>query len=285
SLLDLATHSSGLPSTPSNMNRKDPANPYADYTVDDLYDFLSGYTLPRDAGVEVEYSNLGAGLLGHVLSYRAGMDYESLVRSRVTQPLGMPDTAIALSSSQTQRMAPGHNTMLTAVANWDLPTLAGAGALRSSANDMLTFLEAFLGYKESPLAPAMKTMLEVRRPAGQTKIGLGWLIYSAEGREIAWHNGGTGGFRSFVGYAPEERIGVVSLPNASTPSGVDDIGFHPLNPKLPLANPEPPEPPKQYTEIQIDPTLLDNYPGRYQVTRNLIFKITRDGDRLFAQSF
>jgi CubicO group peptidase (beta-lactamase class C family) len=181
-----------------------------------------------------------------------------------------------------QRMSTGHNAMLAPVANWDFPTRPGAGALRSSANDMLTFLEAFLGYKESPLAPAMKAMLEVRRPAGQTKIGLGWLIYATDGREIAWHNGGTGGFRSFVGYDPKEGIGVVILSNAFTLAGVDDIGFHLLNPKLPLANPEPP---KQHTETHIDPKLLDHYTGRYQMTANLILEITHDGDRLFAQAF
>ena len=168
-LLDLSTHSSGLPRLPSNLKPKDPRNPYADYSVDDLYQFLSGYTLPRDPGSEFEYSNLGAGLLGHLLAYRAGTDYESLIGTRITRPLSMPDTGITLSSSMKQRMATGHNAMLAPAANWDLPTLAGAGALRSSANDMLTFLEAFLGYKESPLAPAMKAMLEVRRPAGQGK--------------------------------------------------------------------------------------------------------------------
>jgi len=278
-LLDLSTHSSGLPPLPSNLKLKDPRNPYADYSVDDLYQFLSSYTLSRDPGSEFEYSNLGGGLLGHLLAYRAGTDYESLIGTRITRPLVMPDTGITLSSSMKQRMATGHNAMLAPVANWDLPTLAGAGALRSSANDMLTFLEALLGYKDSPLAPAMKAMLEVRRPAGQTEIGLGWLIYSTDGREIAWHNGGTGGFRSFVGYDPTERIGVVVLSNAG---GVDDIGLHLLNPKLPLVNPEPP---RQHTEIHIDPKLLDNYTGRYQLTANLIFEITRDGDRLFAQGF
>jgi D-alanyl-D-alanine-carboxypeptidase/D-alanyl-D-alanine-endopeptidase len=281
-LLDLSTHSSGLPRLPSNLKLKDPLNPYADYSVDDLYQFLSGYKLPRDPGSEFEYSNLGAGLLGHLLAYGAGTDFESLIGTRITRPLSMPDTCITLSSSMKQRMATGHAATLAPVANWDLPTLAGAGALRSSANDMLTFLEAFLGYKETPLAPAMKAMLEVRRPAGQTKIGLAWLIYPTDGREIAWHNGGTGGFRSFVGYDPKERIGVVVLSNTSTPSGVDDIGLHLMNPKLPLANPEPP---KQHTEIHIDPKLLDNYTGRYQVTPTLIFEITCDGDRLFAQGF
>jgi CubicO group peptidase (beta-lactamase class C family) len=284
-LLDLSTHSSGLPPNPSNLKFKDPRNPYAEYSVDDLYRFLSGYTLPRDPGSEFEYSNLGGGLLGHLLAYRAGTDYETLVRVRLTEPLSMPDTGITLSSQMKQRMATGHNSILAPVANSDLPTLAGAGALRSSANDMLTFLETFLGYKESPLAPAMKAMLEVRRPAGKIEIGLGWLIFPTDGREIAWHNGGTGGFRSFAGYDPKERIGVVVLSNAFTLAGVDDIGLHLLNPKAPLANPEPPKPPKQHTEIHIDPKLLDNYTGRYQVTPNLILEITRDGDRLFAQAF
>jgi serine-type D-Ala-D-Ala carboxypeptidase/endopeptidase len=277
-LLDLSTHFSGLPPLPSNLK----LTPNAPYTVDDLYQVLSGYRLPRDPGSEFEYSNLGAGLLGHLLAHHAGMDYESLIRSRITEPLSMPNTGIAFSPSIKQRMATGHNSLLAPVANLELPTLAGAGALRSSVNDMLTFLEAFLGYKESPLAPAMKAMLDVRRPAGQAKIGLAWIIYSTDGLEFAWHNGATGGFRSFVGYDPKQRFGVIVLANAFTPTGVDDIGLHLLNPNLPLANPEPP---KQHIEIHIDPELLDNYTGRYQLTPNLIFEITRNGDRLFAQGF
>jgi serine-type D-Ala-D-Ala carboxypeptidase/endopeptidase len=279
-LLDLSTHTSGLPRLPSNLKLKDPHNPYADYGVDDLYQFLSSYTLPRDPGSEVEYSNLGAGLLGHLLAYRAGTDYESLIGSRITGPLSMPDTGITLSSSMERRMATGHSAMLAPVADWDLPTLAGAGALRSSANDMLTFLEAFLGYRESPLATAMKAMLEVRRPVGKTKfeVGLGWNILGAS----AWHDGGTGGFRSFVAYDPKERIGVVVMSNTFTLSGVDDIALHLLNPKLPLANPEPP---KQRAEIHIDPKLLDNYTGRYQLAPDRILEITRDGERFCAQAF
>ena len=95
------------------------------------------------------------------------------------------------------------------------------------------------------------------------------------------HDGGTGGFRSFIGFDPKARIGVVVLSNGNR-SGVEDIGLHLLNPKVPLANPEPP---KQHTEIHIDPELLDNYTGRYQVTASLILEVTRDGDRLFAQGF
>ena len=281
-LLDLATHRSGLPRLPGNLKPRDLRNPYADYLVEDLYQFLSGYALPRDPGSEFEYSNLGGGLLGHVLANRAGTNYDSLIRSRIAEPLGMRDTGVTLSSSMRERMATGHNAMLAPVPNWDLPTLGGAGALRSSANDMLTFLEAFAGYKEPALRPAMEAMLEVRRPAGQIEIGLGWLITPVEGSEIAWHNGGTGGFRAFAGYDRSARTGVVSLSNAFTPLGVDDIGFHLLNPKLRLANPEPP---KEHAEVAIDPVLFDQYTGRYQVTPNLILEITREDGRLFGQAF
>jgi serine-type D-Ala-D-Ala carboxypeptidase/endopeptidase len=276
-LLDLATHTSGLPRLPGNMKVENVANPYVDYQLDDLYQFLSGYTLLREPGSEFEYSNLGAGLLGHLLANRAGTDYPSLIRSRITQPLGMPDTGITLSPSMKERMAASHNSMLAPTANWDSGTLAGAGALRSSANDMLTFLEAFLGYKETPLAPAMKAMLEVRRPMGNTKfeIGLAWQIFGG----TAWHSGGTGGFTSAVICDTKARTGVVVLSNASG-AGVDDIGFHLLNPKVPLAIPEPP---KERTEIHLDPKLLDNYTGRYQLKPNVIIEITRDGDRLFSQ--
>ncbi len=276
-LLDLSTHSSGLPRIPSNLKLKGPGNPYADYSADDLYQFLSGYTLARDPGSEVEYSNLGAGLLGHLLAYRAGTDYESLMGTRITRPLSMPDTRITLSASMKERMATGHNALLAPVSNWDFPTLAGAGALRSSANDMLTFLEAFLGYRETPLAQAMKAMLEVRRPVGKTKfeIALAWNILG----ETVWHDGGTGGFCSWVSYHPKERIGVVVLSNAFTPTGVADIGTHLLNPRVQLADSEPAQ---QRTEIHLDPQFLDNYTGRYQLP-DRIFEITRDGDRLFAQ--
>ncbi len=276
-LRHLATHSSGLPRVPGNLNPKDPANPYADYCAGDLYQFLSGYTLLRDPGSEIEYSNLGAGLLGHILARCAGADFGTSVRLRITEPLGMPDTGITLSSSMKQRMATGHNAMLAPVPNWDFAALAGAGALRSSANDMLSFLEAFLGYRESPLAPAMTAMLEARRPVGKTgfEVGLGWNIAG----EFVWHDGGAGGFRSFIGYDLKARVGVVALSNAFTSGGVDDIAINLLNPKASRTDFGPPRP---HTEIPLDPKLLDYYTGRYELP-DRILEIMRNDDRLFAQ--
>jgi CubicO group peptidase (beta-lactamase class C family) len=267
---------------PSNFQPKDLANPYADYTVAQLYQFLSGYQPTRDIGSQFEYSNLGGGLLGLALARRAGMDYEALVRSRITGPLGMNSTGIALAPEMKARLAVGHNEGLEAVSNWDLGALAGAGALRSSANDILTFLAANLGYLKSPLAPAMASMLPVRRKTGipaMPEIGLGWLIAKPTSYEIVFHNGGTGGYRSFVGFDPKARAGVVVLSNTFTMAGVDDIGMHLLDSHAPLL-----APPREHKEAAIDATLFDGYVGRYQLAPNFVLTITREGDKLFAQA-
>lgn len=280
-LVDLATHTSGLPRLPENLKAKDPANPYADYSIDQLYQFLSTYQLKRDIGSKYEYSNLGTGLLGHVLARRMGMDYEMLLRSRVLEPLGMASTRITLSPEMKSRLAPGHNAALEPVANWDIPTLAGAGALRSTAEDMLTFLAANLGYEKSPLASAMATMLSVRRATGvpTLEIALGWHIFSRNGHEIVWHNGGTGGYRSFLGYDPVRHIGVVVLSNTETTLGVDDIGQHLLDTNIPLSRA-----PRVHKEVAVDPKLFDSYVGRYELAPNFVLTITRDGRRMFVQA-
>jgi CubicO group peptidase (beta-lactamase class C family) len=278
-LVDLSTHTSGLPRMPSNFHPKDPANPYADYTVEQLHQFLSTYQLTRDIGSQFEYSNLGGGLLGQALAHRAGMDYEALVRSRITVPLGMSSTGITLSPEMKARLAPGHNDKLVTVPNWDLPALAGAGALRSSVNDMLTFLAANLGYVKSPLAPAMAAMLSVRRPTGRGEIGLAWVIAKTSDGEIVWHNGGTGGYRSFIGYDPKNRVGIVVLSNTFTGAGIDDIGMHLLDSHVHLL-----PAPKEHKEITVDPKIFDGYAGQYQLEPNFILTITREGDQLFAQA-
>ncbi len=237
-LLHLSTHTSGLPRLPTNMGVSvmHSKNPYANYSVERLYAFLSQYKLGRDIGSRQEYSNVGVGLLGHALALRAGMDYESLVRSRICEPLDMNSTWITLTREMRNRLAKGHDLFLRPTENWDMPTLAGAGALRSDVNDMLTFLAANLGYTESPLAPAMAAMRRI--PESRERFGrelaLGWNILPLNGREILWHNGGTGGYRSFVGFDPKAGTGVVVLANAFTGAGVDDIGIHILDPRVPV---------------------------------------------------
>jgi hypothetical protein len=251
-----------------------------------MYDFLSAYQLSRDVGAEFEYSNFGAGLLGHVLSLKAGKDYEALIKSRICQPLGMQNTGIVLTPEMKSRLAAGHDSRFEPTANWDLPTLAGAGALRSTANDMLSFLAAQLGYKQSALDPAIAMTRAKRTPSNPgMEIGLGWLMRKTKDSEITWHNGGTGGYRSFVGFDLKAKAGVIILTNVSTTGGVDDIGFHLLDPESQLLPHDSPlvSPPKQHAEITLTADILELYVGQYQLVPNVFMTVTRRDNQLSVQ--
>src|SRR5689334_19333392 len=194
-LLDLATYTSGLPRMPSNFAPKDPGNPYSDYTAERLYDYLANHTLGYKPGTHYEYANLGFGLLGHVLELRAGRSYEDLVVSRICAPLGMDDTRMTLSDSMRQRLARGHNMALAPVANWEFSVLAGAGALRSTANDLLKFLKMCLDPADGPVAAAQKLALVERRPrASERFVASGWFVASRFDDEVIWKDGGTAGY-------------------------------------------------------------------------------------------
>jgi serine-type D-Ala-D-Ala carboxypeptidase/endopeptidase len=275
--LDLATHTSGLPRLPENLDSKDPENPYADYTISRLYEFLSSYQLPREVGAQYEYSNLGFGLLGHILSLKTNTDYETLVVNRIAKPLRMQSTSIELTQDMKSRFATGHNGISEPVKNWDFPTLAGAGALRSTTNDLLTFLSANLGLTSSKLYPTLQSAQILQRPANSPDVsmGLGWhIITRKDGTQLISHTGGTGGYRSFVGFDPKKRLGVVVLANSAHDH--DDIGMHLLDPQSPLK--------KQRTAIAIDPKLYDAYVGRYELMPNFILTIAKEENRLFLQA-
>lgn len=273
-LLDLTTHTSALPSLPSNFKPKDSDNPYADYTVQQMYEFLSGYTLTRDIGVQSAYSNLGVGLLGHVLALRAGMSYEDLVKARILTPLGMTDTTITLSPAMKTRTAQGFTADGDPASLWDLPTLAGAGALRSTAKDMAKFIAANMQLAKTDLWSVLDASHKPQRDvSAKMKVGLGWHIMAGSTGDIIWHNGGTGGFRSFAGFSPTLKRGIVLLTNTS--ASVDDIGFHAFDPQVPLAKARP--------TVTVSQQLLDGYVGEYELAPGAVLTVTRQDDRLFAQ--
>jgi CubicO group peptidase (beta-lactamase class C family) len=278
---NLAMQNSGLPRMPSNFKPADAANPYADYTVQQMYDFLSSYQLTRDPGAEFEYSNLGVGLLGHVLSRVTGLSYEELERQRVWTPLRMTNTAITFTPWMKAHLAVGHDAQGNVTANWDLPTLAGAGAIRSTTNDMLKFLDANLHPDRGALQQAMAFAHQQRAPAGNMGIGLNWLILHAGPDSIIWHNGGTGGYRTFIGFDPSRKTGVVVMTNSGN-EGADDVGLHILNSRLPLT--PKPGPRKERTAIEVRSDILARYVGRYQLAPNFILEVTLKGNELYAQA-
>lgn len=164
----LATQTSGLPRLPDNMRPADIANPYADYTFQQMFAFLKEHKLRRPPG-EYEYSNLGVGLLGVLLARREKTSYEELMVARIAKPCGMDDTRITLSEQQRQRLAPPYDAALQPAKNWDLPAVAGAGAIRSTTRDMLKFIQANLAADDQPLTKAFRLSHEKRQaiPGGQ----------------------------------------------------------------------------------------------------------------------
>jgi D-alanyl-D-alanine-carboxypeptidase/D-alanyl-D-alanine-endopeptidase len=271
-LLDLVTYTSGLPRMPNNFKPKDPANPYADYTVPDMYAALATTHPKYYPGSHYEYTNLGFGLLGHALALRAGGSYEQLVTERICQPLGLNDTSITLTPSMQARLTPGHNTSLRKVPNWDLPTLAGAGALRSTAHDLLRFLDACQGRINTPLATAFAALLDVRRQtdADPQVAAAGWFVRNQHDDEIVWKDGGTGGYATFIGYSARSGIAAVLLANTSNWFTTPRIGWHLINPAYPL--------PTMRQAVPIDPAKLPPLAGRYPLTPNFVLTVTpRDG--------
>ncbi len=274
----LSVQTSGLPRLPHNFTPEDPSNPYADFTNEKLYECLGSVEFERGIGEEYAYSNLGVGLLGHLLELASGKSYEALIVERIANPLGMDDTRVEFTSSMKERLATGYG-LSSESPNWDLASLKGAGALRSNAEDMLTFLAANLGLAESPLLDTLRASHEPRAQAGgeDMRIGLGWHILTApSGEDIVWHNGGTGGYRTFAGFAPEAGIGVVVLTNnGQGPS--DDLGFHLLDASMPLENIRPHE------EIELSADLLERYVGKYDMKPAGTLTVTKSVNRLNAQ--
>ena len=324
-LAHLAEHTAALPRLPRNLwaTVTDMKNPYRDYQVAHLYEYLSRAAIGFPPGTGVAYSNLGAGLLGHVLALRAGRPFEDLLAERVLRPLGLADTGITLSADQAARLAPGHTVKGEPTPNWDIPSLAGAGALKSTAAEMLTFLRANLDPPETPVGAALRACHALRPLAWWRRVGIGalpalglaaaslliqgltpaptgiwkilavlylpvlaalawkgfwagvwaaaavwvgglllwssslvWapagvslLIFLASAGHAAgylpprgrvrlawqegavgpggtalWHNGGTGGFRSFVGFVAETQVAVAVLSNSA--NEVDAIGMN-----------------------------------------------------------
>jgi len=275
-LLDLSMQVSGLPRLPDNLKPADPANPYVDYDAAKLYDFLSRYTLTRDPGEKYEYSNLAVGLLGHALALKAGISYEELLRRRIFDPLGMRSTSMTLSEAQKNRLAPGYSASLQPVKNWDFAVLAGCGAVRSTVNDMLKFVAANLELTDTPLKSAMRRMRSARKETGMpdVDIGMAWHVFTKFDTQIWWHNGGTYGYRSFVGYNPAKKEGVVVLCNTFVDN--DDLGKHILESRYPVSS--------FHKEVQVDAAVLEPYAGEYELAPTFKIAVTREGARLFIQA-
>jgi CubicO group peptidase (beta-lactamase class C family) len=276
----VATHASGLPRLPGNMGFfgiYNPWNPYGSYTPEKMYAFLQGHKLRRPPG-EYEYSNYGMGLLGHELARFKGMTYEELLVERIARPLEMNDTRITLNEDQQQRLAKPYNEALKLTKNWDLPTLAGAGGLRSTADNMLKFLAANLADDQTELSKSLQLSHEQRHKMDDgLAIGLGWHI--ARDGITWWHNGMTGGYSSWISFVPKDNAAVVVLSNTATMK-VTELGEQLTRVACGIEVP----PPKERKEIEVALDTLKSYEGVYAITPAFALTVTVEKGKLMVQA-
>ena len=230
-LKHLVTHTAGLPRLPLDLRMListltlgvTAGNPYEHLSEERLLAYTRRVS-ENGVGQTWSYSNYGFSLLGALLSRARGLSYEQAVREVVTGPLGMQDTLVAMQPQQQSRFATGYSsfTRLGRLSTgrvsrpWSMPdATAGAGGIRSTARDMLRFLEACLDQELAAMRVAKEPLYDISRTRS---MGMGWVLDKGfmGDKVVAWHNGQTGGFHSYMGMVKGHNVGVVILANVAT---------------------------------------------------------------------
>ncbi|MDX1525962.1 MAG: serine hydrolase domain-containing protein [Pseudidiomarina maritima] len=215
-LEQLATHTSGLPRLPANLfDGAAATNPYAHYGLTELTEALAEVELTDGSHL---YSNFAYGVLAEAIAKRQQTSLAVLLKQVLFTPAGMTHAQLALADSPPAlNLAQGHNSLGQVVPHWTFQSLAGAGAVLATVEDMSRYVQ-FLMAKSANQDPIVMNLLQPRlQQSSCCAQALGWMIsYDDEQRPYAWHNGQTGGFSSFVGFYLDGSKGVVVLNNQAT---------------------------------------------------------------------
>jgi CubicO group peptidase (beta-lactamase class C family) len=239
-LKHLITHTAGLPRVPENLGDLPVDNPYRDYSTKKMYDALNVlHVKKKRIGRRSEYSNFGVGLLGHILALKSGRSYDDLVLERICRPGGLTSTRQFPTAQMKPHLVPGHDDGRE-VSHWDFDALAGCGALNSSANDLLRYANLYFSTTNSRpslgggeardgsddngfgAAVDLATTVQFENRKDGDRLGLAWQIDDINGTDIYFHDGGTGGFCSYLAFNKANRRAVVVLSNST--ADVNAIG-------------------------------------------------------------
>jgi CubicO group peptidase (beta-lactamase class C family) len=221
-LKTLSNHSSGIPRMPNNFHPYDNNNPYKDYSDQDLYSFYKTFKLDRKPGAEYEYSNLAAATLGVILEKVYKKTYQNLIVEIICNPLGMGETREFIRKNDSIRFVKGYNEDGKYNSPWDFEAMAPAGSIRSTASDMLLYANAQLGNGPDALEKDIRLTHEKTFSNGAVNIALAWHFIKPGKDEVIFHNGGTGGYRTYLAINLEKKFAVMVLSN--TAISVDEMG-------------------------------------------------------------
>jgi CubicO group peptidase (beta-lactamase class C family) len=225
----LLNHTSGLPRLPDDFETgMDPNNPYKHYDSTKVFNYLKNFTLQTDPGLTWEYSNLGAGISGLILERQNHKSYEDLLIEKICTLLGLSKTKISLNSNDSSNYAVGYNTYGFETHYWDdLNAFKGAGAIKSNAKDLISYGKTILNHESSLLKTQIDSCLNVTYENNDLRMASGWLNLKFNGYECIFHDGGTGGFNSYIVINKEKNIVFVILFN-NTPSSKTENCFFEL---------------------------------------------------------
>jgi CubicO group peptidase (beta-lactamase class C family) len=278
-MVDLATQRSGLPRLAPNMQPKDPKNPYADYSEEDLLDFVKTFKATRARNEKYEYSNVGYGLLGYTLVRAAKtVSYEALLRNRILKPFNMASTS-SDPKRFAERVTQPHDAEGRATPAWDLALAhAGAGSIRASAGDMGLYVQAIAGLKQTPLSSAIGLATTTREvgPSRLNLIGLAWVGFQFHDRAFLNHDGGTFGSSSSMLVDRDRKESVFIVANTATP--LMDIALHLMDPRHSLA-------PREFPKvISVATDLLTRYAGNYKLNDQMNITVRVTAGKITAQA-
>ena len=275
-LRHVVTHTSGLPALPSRLGATRLDDPYADLDADALLASLGQARLDAAPGTRYAYSNFASMLLSYAVARRAGSDFETLLRQRLFAPLGM-ERAYVNAPPPGARAATGHTPNGRPASAWHFATdLAGVGGVRATLDDMVAYVQAGLGWKGQALQPALQLTHQPLSDA--PPMAMNWMIARVNGRSVLAHEGGTGGFSSFVSIDPARARGVVILSDTTWNSigGLGSLGLHLVDPAFPLGVPR--------RETAPDPALLQALAGEYRLQGAMGMPLRHRGGRLYVQA-
>ena len=274
-LRHVVTHTSGLPALPARLGATGVDDPYAKLTEEALLASLGDASLSAAPGTKFEYSNFASMVLSYAVARRAGKDYETLIRERLFAPLKM-DGAYIHQSPSGIRAAQGHSPNAKAVPAWNFSTnLAGVGGVRATLEDMVRYVQGQLGNPSTTITPAFK--LSQQPVSKAPPMAMNWMLMPANGRTVHVHEGGTGGFSSFVAFDTARDRGVVILSDTTWNSlgSLGTLGLHLVDESFPLGKPR--------KTVKAPAGLVDGLVGNYDVA-GMKMTLSRKDDALVVQA-
>ncbi|HEV7270312.1 serine hydrolase [Pseudoxanthomonas sp.] len=271
-LRHVVTHTSGLPALPSRMGAPDMADPYARLDEATLLASLGDVTLDAAPGTAFEYSNFASMVLSYAIARRAGTDLETLLKQRLFAPLGMRHAYLDAAPAGV-RAAVGHTPDRRPASAWHFPTdLAGVGGVRATLDDMVRYVQGQLGVRATAISPALQASQQKLSHA--PPMTMNWMLMPVGDRMVHVHEGGTGGFSSFVSFDKEMQRGVVILSDTTWNSigSLGSLGLHLVDARFPLGQPR--------RETRPEAALLDGLVGEYRLASGMKMTLRRHGDAL-----